>query len=482
MSASDSTPLSDHLEAEARSDIPPGASGTAPSGSVLGEAQIERYVPQSLADLKARAQGLGDWLWQGYLVPRNLTLLTSLWKAGKSTLISVLLARMKTGGTLAGLPVRPGRAVVLSEEPPEKWVERSQHVDLDGHVSWFCLPFVGTPTEATWLELLARVERLHEQQPIALLVIDSLANLSPMRSENDAVQMLRPLQPLRRLTQRGVSGLIAHHPKKGPTLPGQAARGSGALSAFVDIIVEMHGLSNRTGDRRRLLRSFSRHAATPPRLVIEWTEDGSDYHSLGTSAELSYEHGWPVLEAILEQSEGPLTRRVILRRWPDSALAPAKLTLWKWLGRAVQEGRVLEDGRGTRNDPFRYQLPGMVEKWQQRFLASFAKRLGLDDKGKGPEGVEAPRAGDDAGTPAAPVALADEGARSVDPMPSAEPSPETEPAASPEADLVPPPPADPVEPPPAEAPVRLPWPYSLMNPAEVPDEVWQRARAAQRKE
>jgi hypothetical protein len=249
---------------------------TAPAGSVSGEARIERYVPQSLADLKATAQTSTDWLWHGYLAPGNLTLLTSLWKAGKSTLISILLARLKTAGTLADLPVRAGRAVVISEEPPEKWVERSRHVDLDGHVSWFCLPFAGTPTQAAWLELLARVERLHQREPIALVVIDSLANLSPMRSENDAVQMLRPLQPLRRLTERGISGLISHHPRKGPTLPGQAARGSGALAAFVDIIVEMHAFSRRPAERRRLLRSFSRHAATPPQLVIEWTADGSD--------------------------------------------------------------------------------------------------------------------------------------------------------------------------------------------------------------
>jgi hypothetical protein len=131
---------------------------------------------------------------------------------------------------------------------------------------------------------------------------------------------------------------------------------------LVDILVEMQAVSRRPDDRRRLLRSFSRHAATPPSLVIEWTADGTDYRGLGPSAEPAYEHGWPVMHAILDQSEGPLTRRAILHRWPESAVAPAKLTLWKWLGRAVREGRVLQAGRGTRREPFRYQLPGMAEK------------------------------------------------------------------------------------------------------------------------
>jgi hypothetical protein len=444
----------------------PSDSGSLPDG----EAPIERYVPQSLAELKAATRGSRSWLWHGYLASHNITLLTSLWKAGKSTLIAVLLARMKSGGTIAGLPVIAGRAVVISEEPPEQWIERSQLVDLDGHVDWLCLPFTGTPTEEAWLGLLDRIVRLYEERPIALLVIDSLSNLSPMRTENDAVQMLRPLQPLRRLTEQGVSVLIAHHPKKGVTLPGQAARGSGALAGFVDIIVEMDAVSPRPDDRRRLLRAFSRHSATPPSLVIEWTADGTDYRSLGPSAELTYAQGWPLVHALLEQSERPLTRRDILSRWPESALAPAKLTLWKWLGRAVEERRVLCSGRGTRRDPFHYQLPGMVEKWHRDFLESFTKELDQYDDPQKPAGREATPSADKAAMPTArPV----DGTMPLDPVPRPEDKHETAAAAT----VSPNSPA----PPPAEEPVRLPYPYNIMKPADVPEEVWKWARGAKGK-
>jgi hypothetical protein len=44
-----------------------------------------------------------------------------------------------------------------------------------------------------------------------------------------------------------------------------------------------------------------------------------------------------------------------------TAVAPAAMTLWKWLGRSIREGRVLQEGAGTRKDPYRYALPGMVE-------------------------------------------------------------------------------------------------------------------------
>ena len=38
-----------------------------------------------------------NWVWEGFVAQGNLTLLTSQWKAGKTTLASALLARMKIG-------------------------------------------------------------------------------------------------------------------------------------------------------------------------------------------------------------------------------------------------------------------------------------------------------------------------------------------------------------------------------------------------
>jgi hypothetical protein len=65
------------------------------------------------------------------------------------------------------------------------------------------------------------------------------------------------------------------------------------------------------------------------------------------------------------------------------------MTLWRWLGRAVADGRVLQEGRGTRSEPYLYTLPGMVEKWQQDFLASFLK----DAPGDAARGTSPPAPG-----------------------------------------------------------------------------------------
>jgi hypothetical protein len=344
------------------------------------------YPLLSYSEPEAAGPPERNWLWQGYLVPGGVTLLTSQWKSGKTTLISVLLARMRAGGLLAGLTVAAGRAVVVSEEDPSQWRDRGRVLGFGDHLHWICRPFRARPREDEWLALLDQVGRLHERAKVDLLVIDSLANLAPLRTENDSAEMLKALLPLQGLTSRGLSALIAHHPKKGEFAPGQAARGSGALSGFVDVIVEMQPVARRNPlDRRRRLRGYSRHEATPRSWVIEWTADGTDYVGLGPSAEPDFERGWPVLQAVLAAAERSLTRWEILRRWPDGGVVPASKTLWRWLDRVVREGRVLQDGRGRRADPYRYCLPGMVEKWQAAFTDSFLKQL---ETGAPPAGSE----------------------------------------------------------------------------------------------
>jgi hypothetical protein len=176
-----------------------------PAGAPTDVPLADPYVPLSYADLRPAEGAERDWLWHGYLTPGAVTLLTSQWKSGKSTLLAVLLARLKTGGALAGLPVRAGRAVVVSEEPPQLWWDRGLSLELDGHVRWFCQPFRGKPTLEQWLDLLDQIGRMHERQPVGLLAIDSLANLSPMRTENDSAEVLRAVVPLQGLSSRGLT-------------------------------------------------------------------------------------------------------------------------------------------------------------------------------------------------------------------------------------------------------------------------------------
>src|SRR4051812_6523535 len=138
-----------------------------------------------------------------------------------------------------------------------------------------------------------------------------------------------------------MSMLLPHHPRKGKTLAGQAARGSGALPSFVDIIIEMGYHSHPDDlDRRRRLVAFSRHNETPRHLLMELTADGSDYVVLQSGVEAAFGESWQGVLQVLATANIRLTRQEILEQWPEGFARPDATTLWRWLSRAVSEGVV----------------------------------------------------------------------------------------------------------------------------------------------
>src|SRR5207245_10822327 len=105
-------------------------------------------------DLKP-APGDVRWRWDGYLAPSNITLLTSQWKTGKTTLLGVLLARRAAGGTLAGRALKPGRTAVVCEEGEWHWEQRRRSLDFANDVAFYCQPFGHhKPIMAEWLGLI----------------------------------------------------------------------------------------------------------------------------------------------------------------------------------------------------------------------------------------------------------------------------------------------------------------------------------------
>jgi hypothetical protein len=315
--------------------------------------------------LSAAAGTPRPWLWQGYLAPGAVTLLTGQWKAGKTTLASVLLARLKTGGDLAGQGLNAGRAVVVSEESPEHWHRRSRHLDFGDHVGWYCQPFPGRPRPDEWQAFVEGITELRTRRDFDLVVIDPLSAFFPSRAENNAGCMLDALAPLRRLTSRSLSVLVLHHPGKGEKPVGQLARGSGALSAYADVLLEMRLYPRASeDDRRRWLQALSRFEETPRQKVIELNADGTDYVSRGTFHEEEFAAHWQVLRPILAAAGWKYTCLEVRRRWPGEE-RPDKKTLGRWLEQAVALGLLCKDGRGHKGHSFRYWLQEREETWRQ---------------------------------------------------------------------------------------------------------------------
>jgi hypothetical protein len=339
------------------------------------------FIPQGAwaGNLDAVAGADLNWLWTGYLAPHLLTLLTSQWKLGKTTLLSLLLARRVAGGEFAGRPLTAGRTAVVSEEDYSHWRERGRKLDF-GDRTWFlCRPFRSKPTHQQWAALIDHLAERHARDGIDLVVIDPLAAFLPGRDENNATLMLEALVPLYRLAALEVAILLLHHPRKGQTAEGQAARGSGALTGFADVLIEMRPYCpDDPDDRRRVLHTFSRFTRAPRRLVIELTADGTDYVAHGDLIDSQFRASWDRLRLVLEGARAKLTLREVLAGWPEGDARPSETTLWRWLSKGVEHGLVRRDGLGRFDSPHRYWLAGIEERWRTDPLSQLWQAMQAD--------------------------------------------------------------------------------------------------------
>ncbi len=289
------------------------------------------------------------WLWHGYVARGNLTLLTSLWKAGKTTLLAGLLQRLGTGGTFLGRGCEPAEALVVSEESPELWAERMRTIPIGPHARLMARPFLTRPTPAAWADLIGHALDLRAAGQLDLFVIDPLASFLPGRSDCDVGTLLDMLHPLQRLAAAGTAVLILHHPRKEPAEEGNAARGGGALLGFVDIILEVYRVGGLPCDeRRRRLIGLSRHAQTPRRLVYEWV--AGEFLCVDDPHEKRHRENWEQVRMILAGRTSAATHQELLMDWPA--------------GRPIAAGgqralRMAEPGACGEADPPRGRRPAM---------------------------------------------------------------------------------------------------------------------------
>jgi hypothetical protein len=325
------------------------------SRSAAGEIWSDEIPSGSAAPL--------EWICTGLIAPGNVTLLTSQWKAGKTTLLCVLLGLRVKGGSLAGLEVRPGKTVVICEEAIELWARRVEEYKLGDSVCFIPRPFKAIPTQEEWKTLIDRVLTIRGTHGVDLVAIDPLAPF--MRCENQARSMLETLLPLGELQHAGMAELLLHHPGKGEFRLGQAARGSGALLGHVDVSIEMRHPGGDPLTRRRRLFIFSRHRASPRQLTMELDEAGTTYSLVPEEALEPFEASWEPIRLVLTEAPQKLTRQDILMEWPPDFEKPNTGSVWRLLDRAVQQGQVQVEGSGRKGDPLRYWLVEREAVWKQ---------------------------------------------------------------------------------------------------------------------
>jgi hypothetical protein len=330
-----------------------------------------RHIPALVPELVDRldtptAPSNIEWLWHGLIARGQITLFTSQWKAGKTTLITGLLHQLAAGGTFLDRPVTPGTVLIVSEKSRDTWAERVRRMPIGDHCRLLARPFPRRPTAEAWDRLIELGMEMQAAGQLDLLVIDPLAKFIPGSSDGDINSLEQMLDPLRCLTDGGAGVIILHHPRKRKSEEGSAARGHSGLLAAVDIIIELSRFGSLQSDeRRRKLFAMSRYPETPKRMVYEWDKSGG-FIFLGDPLGARFKENWDVLHAILAKRTVAATHHELLMDWPADQDKPSSATLYDWLNRAFEQKLLRRHGTGRREDPYRYRLTNEDDEYWDR--------------------------------------------------------------------------------------------------------------------
>jgi len=328
---------------------PPSRNGGAPAPApVPAPARWPETIPSSQLRVLDPAR---LWLWKGFLARGEITLFCALWKAGKTTLLAHLLRAFEAGGDFLGHLVTPARVLYVTEECESRWAERRDALGLRDHLEFLIRPFTVKPDFAGWTAFLRHLLGLQQERRYDAVVIDPLTDLWPVKDENDAAHVQECLMPLRGLLADAAVNLV-HHVRKSDGDEATASRGSGALTSFVDTIVEFRRLTpGDQEDRRRVLRGYGRREETPHELVIELSEEG--YRTCGARAEVRRLELMAEIAGLLPHEPPGWTTVQILEAWPEPT-RPKNERFHAALSKGVEEGRWSRQGEGRRGNPYTY--------------------------------------------------------------------------------------------------------------------------------
>ncbi len=301
------------------------------------------FVP--LAELLSESPTEPDWIWPGYVAPGSITLLAGRPKVGKSTLLFALMAAIDGGSSFCGRRLRRVPIVLLSEERGSTIAEKARTRSWSDGVS---ILLHHTAYALAWADIV-RHACTHVGRG-GLVVVDTLADFAGLGAdaENNAGAIQSAMRPLLEIAGDGRAVLVVSHQRKAAGEHGEAVRGSNALTAAVDIVVELERAPGSIGDHGRVLKAMSRFSTTPADLVVRRTEHG--YEAIGELASATAASELDRVTTLLAEL-GEVTAEELA-----DAADLSKGTAQRRLGALLAAGRVVRSGGGNRGDPYHWRL------------------------------------------------------------------------------------------------------------------------------
>ena len=296
------------------------------------------FKPKHLSELNSE---IGDvkWIWEGFLTKGHLTLLSALWKSGKTTLVSQLLKCIATQKLLAGKEVKQSKVLILSEESEALWARRREELSLEGDIWITSRPIKQKLNDKEWVALLKAAAGFCKQKTIDLFIVDTLSGFWAIDNENDAAKISSALLPINHLLEQNIAVLLIHHFRKSGGNEGTASRGSGALGSTADILVEFSRMDgDNPNSTQRVLKTYSRFEESPKEVVIELIN--GEYITRGTKTEVSKTEKLKKILILLPNQPNGVTITELFDNWDsDYEHKPSKRSLRRYIDELNKQGK-----------------------------------------------------------------------------------------------------------------------------------------------
>ncbi len=299
----------------------------------------------------------------GLIARGTITLLGAHPKAGKTTLL-IHACREWVQQNL--------RVVYLSEDSRAVWRERVKRFP---ELNTLILNAIPRAHPENWARAIRELEP-------DIVIVDTIRRFMPAKDENDSALVAAALAPFVDLTQHlpRTAIVLVHHTKKSLSSEGEITdiAGSHAFTAEVDAILLLAPVKEQK--RQRVLTPIAGRLwnLSPEPLVLELSEDASEYRVLGTADEVLPEsHAQSTREKILHALRvlGQATRTEIEEHLRASGEKIPERTIRDALLRLYEDGKVEREGKGTRAEPHVYRVAnsGNLAIWQSLIPCQIAR-------------------------------------------------------------------------------------------------------------
>lgn len=307
--------------------------------------------PETPAQVITQAVEHTEWLWQGVIPARHLTLLAGREKqrGGKSTLLFALIAHMLAGKPFINRETKPQRILYLSEETRETVRDKLITFGIEDSDSLLLLTreaFRGG-TRGALLRHQPEIEQIVKRHAIDLIIVDTFQSFATIRGdgENSVGEIQAAIAPIVRLSSQGIGAIIVHHHNKSEGEP----RGSTALTGAVDVILNIARKGGEHAQNRRILEYEGRFGVGA--IEYEYNPETGEYVSHGSPHESDNKITQQQTLTVLIQAGQPLSETEI-RAQLGGNIAQQRVN--EALHALMQAGTITRIGAGKRGNPYRY--------------------------------------------------------------------------------------------------------------------------------